>query len=120
KIAYSVHESTKIPPQWVTLLNQMFDLVVVPDTMLVPIYKKSGVKLPIFVIPEPMMLDEFLDKPPKANRGKPFTFGNVSGSWSRKNHALLIKAFYKAFGDSPDVQLIMNSRGGEESKEIYD
>ena len=51
KIAYSMLESTAIPPQWVSLLNEKFDLVVIPDAFYYDVYLSSGVTIPIFVFP---------------------------------------------------------------------
>jgi hypothetical protein len=113
KIAYSMIESTALPPQWVTILNTKFDAVVLPDISLIDIYQRSGVKVPLFVLPPPLYLDEFLELPPTTHTYGPFVFGNSSGSLIHKNQLLLIEAFFQAFGNSPDVKLIMNARGGD-------
>ncbi len=110
KIAYSMLECTAIPQKWVSILNSKFDLVVVPEKWLVPIYKKSGIKIPIFVLPLGMYLDDFLNKSFKTAPNHPFVFGNLSALMNHKNQLLLIEAFAKAFGNSPDVRLRLNAR----------
>lgn len=118
RIAYSLWESTKIPDEWVDILNSHFDAVVVPCPFLVQTYTNSGVKIPIFELPLGLNLDEFLKEPIKQNPGKPFVFGNLSACSERKNQVLLVRAFAKAFGNDPDVLLRINSRYGE--KEVSD
>lgn len=107
KLAYSMLETTLIPSKWVKLLNEEFDAVVVPDKYLVSVYKQSGVKIPIFVLPIPMMLKPYYDVPPHLpSRSSPFVFGDASAN---KNPANLIEAFAKAFGNSQDVALVMRA-----------
>lgn len=110
KVAYSMLESTAIPKQWVQILNSRFDAVVVPDEFLVRVYKRSGVQIPIFVIPNSLYLDDFLSQPIKSKKNEPFTFG-VSGTfYPHKNLELLVKAFIKEFGNNPQVQLKVHAR----------
>ncbi len=113
KIAYSMFESTQIPPEWVIILNNYFDAVAVPDRFLIDVYEKSGVKIPIFELPLALNLDRYLAKPLKTHRRSPLVFANFSASSDRKNQLLLIRAFAKAFGDRADVLLRINSRSGE-------
>jgi glycosyltransferase involved in cell wall biosynthesis len=115
KFAYSMLESTKIPQNWVKLLNTHFDAVLVPDPFLVDVYINSGVKTPIFVIPLGMYLAPFLEKAELRTRpvDRPFTFGNLSSFVERKNQLSVIQAFGKAFGNQPNFQLILNGRASE-------
>lgn len=110
RIAYSMFESTAIPPEWVTILNCYFDAVVVPDPFHEEIYKTSGVQTPIFVLPLVLDLQPLLKKPLKERPNTPFVFGNLSACVERKNQLLLVKAFHQAFGSRSDVLLKINSR----------
>lgn len=110
RIAYSMFESTRIPPDWVERLNEYFDAVVVPDLFLVDVYLQSGVKIPVFEIPLGRDLQLFLDRPLKARSGSPFTFGCLGAGLGRKNHLMIIRAFNRAFGDRSDVRLVINCR----------
>lgn len=113
KIAYSMLESSRIPSEWVQILNSFFDAVVVPDSFLVDVYKNSGVTIPIFELPIGMYLDEFFQKPKLSRVGKPFIFGTTVSCDERKNFSLLIHSFAEEFGNHKDVYLKLNSRQGD-------
>lgn len=111
KIAYSMLEADRIPKQWVTILNTKFDAVVVPDKWLIEVYQKSGVYIPIFVLPVPTYLKEFLSGSSNKNKNEIFTFGTSAGFGPDKNHELLLKAFIKEFKNEKNVRLIIHGRG---------
>ncbi len=110
RIAYSVNESSSLPHLYVEVFNEYFDAIAVPDEFLVEVYKNSGVRIPIFVLPLCLELGDYLKQPLKTAPHKPFCFINLSSMIGRKNHEGLIKAFHLAFGDDPDVQLLLNYR----------
>ena len=109
-IAYSMFESTRIPPEWVFLLNTSFDAVVVPDEFLLEVYEKSGVRIPIFHIPLLIDLKNFLSLPIKKARNPIMCFANLSSGDLRKNQVILIRAFAKALGNVKDAMLCINMR----------
>lgn len=113
KIAYSMFESTRIPPDWVDIFNKHFDAVVVPDPYLVKVYESSGVKIPVFMLPLGMYLDDFFQKKHPKFSHKPFVFGCSSTFIARKNISTLIQAFTEEFGNSEDVLLYLHGRTGE-------
>lgn len=113
KIAYTMFESTEIPYNWATILNKKFDMAVVPDQFLVEVYKKSGVQIPIFVLPLPLLLHDFLTLQKHKSCKKPFVFGLSGGFWERKNHMRALEAFAEEFGNNPDVMLRIHGRFGE-------
>lgn len=118
RLAYSMCESTKIPGPWTAILNKHFDAVIVPDEFLIKVYKNSGVKIPIFVLPLALYLDELLKTPLKSAARKPFLFG-VSASLSRnKNVRLLIDAFAEEFGNRSDIVLKIHSPLNGNSDEL--
>jgi glycosyltransferase involved in cell wall biosynthesis len=107
KIAYSMFETTGIHAMWVKILNEEFDAVVVPDSYLVDAYKNSGVNIPIFVLPIPMMLNDYLARPAHSESpSTPFIFGDAS---INKNPGVLVEAFAKAFGNNPNVHLVVRA-----------
>lgn len=110
KIAYSMFETSRIPEAWVGYLNNYFDAVVVPDQFLVSVYKQSGVRIPIFVLPLAIYLDEFLNRPVKNHPNKTFVFGCLSSFDTRKNHELLIESFTQEFRNEDNVILKLNGR----------
>jgi len=112
KIAYSLIESTKLPPQWVSILNNQFDAVAVSDPYLVDVYINSGVRIPVFLLPIALDLNPFLDLPSKTKANNPFTFGISGAFWPRKNHYQTLLAFDQEFHNNPNVRLIIHGRGG--------
>lgn len=113
KYAYSMTEYTQVPRDWVTQLNKYFDAVLVPDKFLIRVYKNSGVKIPVFVLPLPVKLDDFLDIPDKITKNTPFVFGCSAAFYKRKNHTLLIEAFAQEFLNDPNVILKLHGRYGD-------
>ncbi len=115
RIAYTMFESSRIPPEWTLILNLYFDAAVVPDPYLVDVYVQSGVKIPVFVLPLGLDLASFLNTPLKANNNTPFVFANFGWCGERKNQLGIVRAFSQAFGNDPNFKLILNSRSGEAS-----
>jgi glycosyltransferase involved in cell wall biosynthesis len=110
KFAYSMVESTRIPNLWVKALNEHFDAVLVPDDYLIEVYSKSGVEIPIFCLPLPILdLEKCLSKTIKHEKNKKFVFGSSAIFSSNKNIEMLIKAFAKEFGNNSDVCLKIHS-----------
>lgn len=122
RFAYTMFESTRIPEQWVSILNEYFDAAIVPDPYLVHIYEKCGVEIPVFVLPLGLNLKPFLDQEVKKKPHHPIVFGNFAACLGRKNQRLLVEAFHEAFGESSQVSLKINSRycHPEVAKEIDD
>jgi glycosyltransferase involved in cell wall biosynthesis len=112
KIAYSMTESSRIPEQWVFVLNRYFDAVAVPDPFLIEVYQQSGVQIPIFELPLGVDIEDFLHQPRPQRPRHPFVFGSTASCEPRKNLLLLIQAFAEEFGNDPSVVLKINSRRG--------
>lgn len=113
KIAYSMLESTKIPPEWVLVLNKHFDAVVVPDHFLIEVYQNCGVTIPIFELPIGMYLKDFFQRPSRQSHpSTPFVFGSTVSCDERKNYSLLIQSFAEEFGNSKNVILKLNTKRG--------
>lgn len=123
KICYSMFESSEIPYEWVNYINEKIDIIIVPNKYLFDVYKTSGVNKKIIVL-EPGIkdLEDFLSYKKKKRNNKKFTFTYSSTFLERKNHLNLLKAFFNAFGNSDDFQLILHGRGTEENvfKKIKD
>lgn len=105
KLAFATVESTQAPQSWVKALNSFFDGMVVPDIWLVDIFKNSGVKIPIFVVPEICYLEDLLDQPGHKKRSHPFVFGVSATAGNSKNYNVLLEAFAAEFGNRSDVIL---------------
>lgn len=109
RISYSLFNATKIPQEWVFILNHYFDAVAVPNLFLANVYQKSGVKIPIFELSVPMKLQPFFKQPLKEKPHLPFVFASMGPCENRSNHLVLIRAFAKAFGNNKDVCLKINA-----------
>lgn len=118
KMAYSMFESDALPELWVSILNKYYDMVIVPDENLISVYKNSGVRIPIFVIPLGIMVENLLARPAKTKVNDPFTFGLSAGFWMRKNHLKTLEAFAKKFGNDPKFKLKLHGRFGSSQKII--
>lgn len=117
RAAISVIEFSQIPKYWVDILNNNLDMVIVPDPYLINVYKKSGVKTPIFFLPNGIYTKPFLKKEAKPyNPSKPFTFGTSATFIPRKNNELLVDSFIKAYGNNPKFRLIICGRYGDEDR----
>lgn len=117
KIIYTMIDSSCIPSQNVSLINEHFDAIVVPDLWQVETYQKAGINVPIFVLPCLIYLKKFLDQPVrmfKQHSQQPFIFGTSAAFVPRKNHLNLLEAFIQEFGNSPDVRLKLHGRWGSE------
>jgi glycosyltransferase involved in cell wall biosynthesis len=111
RFVYDMCESSRISPKWVEMLN-MYDAVLVPDEFLVNVYTESGVTVPIFVLPLGMYMDDFYTvRTPPRTTPHPFVFGNFGIICERKDQLLLVRAFAQAFGNNPNVQLLLSGRG---------
>ncbi len=113
KICYSMFESSAIPEEWVSVINNRFDAVWLPDKWLTDVYKNSGVEKPLHVLPLACNLKHFLEHPIKKKANEIFTFGITAGIWMRKNIAGVIEAFRMAFPEGNEkVKLKIHSRNG--------
>jgi len=117
RYVYSMLESSQIPQIWVEMINESYDAVIVPDPYLIDVYKNCGVEKPIFMVPFPITLDNYLNQPIKKDVNEIFTFGCTSSCISRKNLLVLVKAFHLAFKDQDGVCLKINSRYAHDDAE---
>lgn len=120
KIAMSMFESTKIPPMWTIILNTYYDMVVVPNEWLIPVYKNSGVKIPIFCLPLGTTVNSNWWNIQSSHKPNPFIFTMTGGFWERKNHALTMRAFANQFRDNPNVKLRIHGRFGPGKQSVID
>lgn len=118
KIAYSMIESTAIPKFWTQVLNDYYDMVVVPDDFLVNVYKNAGVKIPIFVLPLPVLFNDS-DFEYQHKKNDVFTFGMTGSFLNKKNHIKLMHAFLAEFKGSKNVKLKLHGRFGSYKEKVF-
>lgn len=119
KIGFTMFETTKLPVDnspWSGLgravdnINQM-DLLFVPASFNIEIFRNHGVTIPIEVIPNGINRQHFpyIDR---KHDGKPFTFLQMATLTQRKNPGDVISAFVSLFGGRDDVKLVLKTQSG--------
>lgn len=108
-VYHSVFEATKLPPKWVEPANDA-DAIITTDLYCANVFKDSGVKVPIYIVPEGT--DEFEIYEPGTD---PFTFLHYSftSENDRKGSRILLRAFLEKFGNNEEVRLIMKGNTHE-------
>jgi len=121
-ISFTMFETTRIPDVWVESLNDYSDAVFVPCSWNKKVFRDSGVKVPIKVVPpgiDPGYYKDIkhidpiaLDLPKDA-----FCFYSIFQWTERKNPAGLLRAFWAAFDGVDDVYLVLKTYGTNVSLE---
>jgi glycosyltransferase involved in cell wall biosynthesis len=106
-------EGTTLPPDWAPIANVRARRLIVPCEHNATAFEKSGVEIPIHVVPGgtepaefPMMNREYDDT-------RPYVFLALADRGARKGWVEVWSAFYEAFGTpdiTPDVRLIVKTR----------
>ena len=109
RIAYVVFDSDELPPEWTNILNDRFDLAIVPSQHLQDVASASGVDIPVAVLPIALDLERLLTRPFTQPDLSKIRFLSIAAHHPRKQHDTLIQAFAQAFGNQPDVELVLHS-----------
>lgn len=109
-IAYAAWETSKLPPEWVGLINQC-DEVWVPCKHNVEVFRSSGVKRPIVYIPHTFAEEYVFDKEDSEllEDNETFTFYSVFQWTERKNPLALLKAYLTEFKKEENVHMIFKT-----------
>ncbi|GGD90769.1 glycosyltransferase [Paenibacillus nasutitermitis] len=112
-ILNTVWETTRIPGNWVPYINK-FDAVCVPSTHNKQALRRSGVRVPVSVVPHG--INAALYKPdnmklPVPNAEGRFVFVSVFGFQHRKNPETLLRAYWEAFSAADNVMLVIKTNG---------
>ena len=120
-VAYTMWEAHGVPKHleqrdgtiknWISMLNEIPQQVLVPCNWFKESLEEQGVKTPIYVIPggiDPIECPILPDR----TAHRPFTFGCWGDRGNRKGMDLVWMAFFKAFGTSRDVRLLIKCRPG--------
>lgn len=107
---YTMYEATRLRVGWIDRINNYCERVLVPAPWLLDVLDSHGCKVPAHVIPGGVDPGEF----PVVTRqqDRPYTFLALGDRGSRKGWDIAWAAFYKAFGESKDVRLVIKARGG--------
>lgn len=106
KIALTMFESSKIPPDWVPILNT-FDAITTPSTFCQKVFLECGIRVPIYKIP--LGVSEIY-KPRKPKEKPEVVFLAFLDRGKRKGGLAALQSFIRAFGDDPKYKLILKGR----------
>jgi glycosyltransferase involved in cell wall biosynthesis len=109
KYILTMFESTKIPSSWPNAINSQFNKLIVPSEFCKDIFIDNGIKINTEVInlgvdPE---LWPFYNRNFDKKIFNFLLFANAHWENTRKNYQLTLDAFIKAFGNNPNVNLIV-------------
>jgi glycosyltransferase involved in cell wall biosynthesis len=105
---YTFIETDRIPSYWVNQLNQ-FNFVLVSSKYNAWAMGRSGVNVPILVLPVPFDSDRLKiedDEPLIKAEGRTI-FYNINQLSGKKGIDLLLRAYFSAFADKPDEVLLV-------------
>jgi glycosyltransferase involved in cell wall biosynthesis len=113
RLALTMFESTRVPPDWIGPLNHCQGLVI-PSAFLIDTFRDSGVTIPIHVVPLGISpaFHQYQERVYTCTEQEPFTFIAIADRGIRKNWGMAAQAFNKAFGDDMRYRLILKSRTG--------
>ncbi|KPV58185.1 glycosyl transferase family 1 [Paenibacillus sp. A3] len=112
-ILNTVWETTRVPRNWFPNINR-FDAVFVPSRHNKAALLRSGVKVPVYIVPHGVNTKQFRPQNKKlAVRGTAgrFVFVSVFGFQHRKNPEGLLRAYWQEFGPSEKVALVIKTNG---------
>ena len=107
RIGLTMFESSKIPEEWVPAMNEM-DHIVTPTKWGKRLFEADGVTVPITVAR--LGINPAYRLRPRSPGRRPITFLTFIDRGKRKGGISATNAFIQAFGDSPDVKLIIKGR----------
>ena len=111
-IGYSVWETDKLHSEWPKYINSTVNACMVSCDWNTEVYKRSGVKVPVYDVPHGIDMSEFDDIIPYEVSGinpKAYKFYSIFQFIERKNPMALIKSYWHAFQNNENVALIMKT-----------
>lgn len=108
KLYLAFINTNNISPSDVEEYNKM-DCILSSTEWSKKVKEKSGVNVPIRVLPPSVDTNRFPIIDRKRKNGEPFTFLHVGDSNTRKNHTQLIEGYINAFPDNGKTKLILKS-----------
>lgn len=109
---YFAWEDSRIPAEWARAFNSHFDGLLVPSAHVRDVVARSGVAIPVAVVPygvDGSLIDDAVGPEPSPLTRKTFRFLHVSTGFSRKGCDVLIRAFVREFSSRDDVALIVKT-----------
>ncbi len=106
RIGYTMIETDRLPDEWVYQANQM-DEVWTPTHWGAEVFRASGVRRPVYVVPLGVNPDYFHPGITGHKPGNRFVFLSIFEWIERKAPDVLIRAYQKTFRRSDDVVLVL-------------
>lgn len=106
RLALTMFESTRIPDEWTAPLNACGG-VVLPSKWLVNVFRQGGVTAPIHVVP--LGISRAFTYTSRQEKKK-FRILAIGDRGRRKGSDVALFAFVKAFGEDPNVELVIKAR----------
>jgi glycosyltransferase involved in cell wall biosynthesis len=110
RVAQIVFDSTEIPYEWVSILNERFDVVLVTSTYMMDVVRRSGVNIPVGTLPIALDNESLLSRPfverPESSK---ISFISIGAFHPRKCHEIVVRAFAETFGNDENVDLQIHS-----------
>ncbi len=118
-IGYNTWETDRLPSKWTENINNFYDMNLVPSEFNKEVYAKSGVKIPIEVVPHCLDVAPYENAEPMEITGfeDHFKFLSVFQWTERKNPIGLLKAYYSEFTNKDKVVLILKTYRSNTSRE---
>ncbi|GAB4111188.1 MAG: glycosyltransferase [Roseiflexaceae bacterium] len=117
KIGYTMHETDRLPQDWVDQANQM-DEVWTPTTWGAEVFRASGIERPIHVVPLGFDPNYFHPQIIGRRPNMRVVFLSVFDWIERKGPDVLLKAYCRAFRPNDDVLLIVKTFNHDRSLDL--
>ena len=108
RLAHVCFDSDVLPPEWVYALNNRFDGAYLPSVAQQEIALRSGVRVPVGVLPIALPLEELLARPWR-RPGAVLRIGTITAYHERKDLDLLVEAFVAEFDPTEPIELVIHS-----------
>lgn len=119
-IGYTIWETDLLHPDWKMYINNNVDKVLVGCEWNKEVFKRSGVTIPIGVVPHCMDLSYVETAVPYDISGvskDTYMFYSIFQFTERKHPTALIKAYWHAFQNNEDVALVLKTYRSDYSEE---
>jgi len=120
--AYVTFELDGIPDLWVRELNKM-DAVFTTAEFCAEVFRKSGVKTPVFSVPPGLFPEDYRRVEPLSSLDVPedvFSFYSIFQWTPRKNPQALLHAYWSEFTGQDDVCLVLKTYKNDTSPQQVD
>jgi len=111
-IGYTMLEASKIPNEWVNIINERCERVIVPCNYMKTVFEECGVKRHVQVVPLGLWLPNYPIHD-RTRNDNDFVFGILGTLTIRKGTDLLVRAFDKTFPKDkyPNVHVYIKTLG---------